>query len=68
MVHDRTERLALLLYAITTTEGGVLPRRTGLSLSIARYNRQRGSACGQMQEFAAGKFDHDAPLEVIKYR
>src|SRR5215471_19392639 len=37
------------------------PRRIGLRPRDARYRRQRGSARGQMQEFAAGKFQFDPP-------
>jgi hypothetical protein len=32
------------------------PRRIGLRPCDARHDRQRGSASGQIQEFAAGKF------------
>ena len=39
------------------------PRRIGLRPSDARHGRQRGSARGQMQEFAAGKF-HGAPSQA----
>ena len=35
------------------------PRRVGLRLCDARYERQRGGAYRQMQEFAAGKFHAD---------
>src|SRR5262249_54181886 len=37
------------------------PRRIGLRPSEARGGRQRGSARGQMQEFAAGKFHFEPP-------
>jgi hypothetical protein len=37
------------------------PRRIGLRPSEARHSWQRGSACGQMQEFATGKF-HGVPI------
>src|SRR5262249_27728252 len=37
------------------------PRRIDLRRRDARHSRQRGSACGQMQKSAAGKFHFEPP-------
>src|SRR5215467_14896855 len=42
------------------------PRRIGLSPCAVRDGRQRGSARGQMQEFAAGKFHEFFPKINLK--
>src|SRR5262249_53194373 len=38
----------------------------GLRPSDARYGRQRGSACGQMQKISAGKFHFRTSLNIIR--
>src|SRR5215831_16547426 len=45
-----------------TDENAHRPRRIGLRESKARDSWQRGGARGQMQEFAAGKFQLEPPL------
>src|SRR5262245_49136589 len=53
---------------VGATGGGIAdnqahwPRRIGLRPRHMRHRRQRGSARGQMQEFAAGKFHLNLPL------
>ena len=47
------------------------PGRIGLRLSEGRQGRQHGSARGQMQEFASGKFQHGVlptPARHVAFR